>query len=290
MRAPPRSRRTGGAGCACAARPPPPTPRPGIPSSPPAILITLNPARGAMARQPACRLCSRSVKPSGRGKTPSYCKRCTAKADREIAKKPRVDCQECGKTFSTRTRSVRYCSDACRTAAARRADIVNQRRHEADPWNRAMKLARARRAATARRARARGRRPPTRASRDVKSLKRNAKAAEPYPCELCGRDFAPYGGARPVHCRRCSARIDMEIDKERAVKCMECGKKFSTPTRVARYCSRACSAAGRARTSREGERRRMADPEARALAAARTRAWVAANRGRKKGRGGRRRA
>ena len=243
-----------------------------------------------MAKATVCRLCRRSITPSGRGGRPVYCRRCTAKADRENARKPRVACKECGKAFPTKTRSVRYCSDGCRTASARRANIESRRRYEADPKKRAIKLARERARAAARRARERGERPPPRARRDVKGLRRNAKAAEPYACGLCGRDFAPYGGARPVHCKRCSAKIDRELGRKLTAKCRECGKAFTAPTRIAKYCSKVCRDDGRRRANREGDRRRMDDPDARALAAARTRASVTAYRARKKRLGRRRRA
>ena len=243
-----------------------------------------------MAGPTSCSLCGRSFEPRSRTGRHAYCGRCAAKADREIARTLSVDCKECGKPFSTRTRSVHYCSDACRTAAARRRNSEYQRRYAADPVKRALMLARTRVAAAARRARERGEEPPPRAGHDVKSLKRNAKAAEPYACGLCGRDFAPYGGNRPAHCKRCSARISRELGRVMAVKCKECGKKFSTSNRAIRYCSMPCSAAGRRRSSNESGRRRRADPEALALAAARRRAWAAARRGREKGRGGRRRA
>ena len=239
-----------------------------------------------MARQVTCRLCGRGFEVRGRGNLPAYCKRCTARADREIAKMPRADCRECGKTFPTRTRSVRYCSDECRTAAVRRRNREYQRRYAADPEKRAMGLARMRAWAAARKAKAQGKRPPP-AGRGAKSPRRSAAPAEPYACALCGRDFVAYGGARPLHCKRCRARIDREIGRVMAVKCKECGKAFSTPSRVVRYCSKACRAAGWNRSNRESTRRRMADPEKHVMAAARQRAWAAARRGGEKG-GGRR--
>ena len=241
-----------------------------------------------MARPTACRLCGRGIEPHGRGNRPAYCKRCIAKADREIARMPRVDCRKCGKTFSTRTRTVRYCSDPCRSAAARRARIERQRRYNGDPEKLALTRARGRLAAAARRARARGDKQPPRANRDVKSLKPNPKSAEPYACALCGRDFVPYGGRRPAYCKRCAARADKEIGRKMTLDCKECGTKFTTPNRSARYCSTKCSAAGRMHSSNESARRSIAaDPEARALAAARSRAYASASRARKKVRGGR---
>ena len=188
---------------------------PAHPCGAPASLIAQSSMRGPMAKASACRLCGRGIEPHGRGSRPAYCRRCTAKADKKAARMPRVDCRECGKAFSTRVLTVRYCSDPCRSAAARRASVEGRRRYDADPEKLALKRARSRLAAAARRARARGDRPP-RANRDVKSLKPNPKSAEPYPCALCGRDFAPYGAGRPAYCKRCAAKADREIGRERA--------------------------------------------------------------------------
>ena len=237
-----------------------------------------------MAKTIACRLCGSDIKPRGRGNRPAFCKRCNAKADKMIAQRPRMDCRECGKAFSAKNRSVRYCSDACRTASARRANVESQRKYTADPRNHARKLAHAR-ASAARRAAERGKRQPTRASRDVKSQRPNAKSAEPYACALCGRDFVPYGGRRPVHCKRCAAKADKDIGRKRTLNCKECGKKFSTLNRIVRYCSRECNAASQSRISRESGRLRLKDPEVRALASARWRAWVAARKGKQEGSG-----
>ena len=242
--------------------------------------------RGAMARTGACRLCGRDFEPHRRPGSSVYCRRCVARADREVTKTVSADCRECGRTFPTRTRSIHYCSDACRAAAVRRARAENQRKRDADPEKRALLITRARLAAAARRARKRGEKPP-RTNRDVGSLETNAKSAEPYACALCGRDFVPYGGALPIHCKRCSAKMNREMVRVMAVNCKECGKEFSTPKRSVRYCSKACSAAGRRRSTNESARKRMADPEKHALRLARTRTWAAARRAREKARGGR---
>ena len=58
----------------------------------------------------------------------------------EIARMPRVDCRECGKTFPTRTRSVRYCSDECRTsspcaAATASTSAGTRRTPKSAPWS-----------------------------------------------------------------------------------------------------------------------------------------------------------
>ena len=258
------------------------------PIGPLASLIARNAMRGAMGRTTAaCALCGRAYEPYRRPGSNAYCKRCIAKADREIAKTLSVDCKECGRAFSTRTRTVRYCSDQCRSAGARRGRVESHRRYVADPEKRALQLARVRRLVAAGRSRKRGnKQPPPRAGRGAARPRRSAKSAEPYPCALCGRDFAPYGGgAHPVHCKRCAAKADKEIDRKRTLDCKECGARFSTPNRAVRYCSKACSAAGQRRSTRERGRRRMADPEKRAVDLARRRAWAAANSAKEGGRG-----
>ena len=245
--------------------------------------------RGPVAKTTTCRACGRDFERFGRASPYAYCKRCAARADREIARMPRVDCRECGKAFSAKTRTVRYCSDACRAAAARRAGIERERSRMADPEKRARRLASARARAAANRARERGgRRPTPRAGRGAARTRRGAKAVEPHQCELCGRDFAPYGtGKHPVHCKRCRSRVDKEIGRERALNCKECGTRFSTPNRGVRYCSKACRADSRRRVALERYHSRMADPEKRTLLAARSRAGAAARRGKQEG-GGRR--
>ena len=240
--------------------------------------------RGAMAKMLTCRTCGRGFERYLRTGRNSYCRHCAAKADKEIARILRVDCKECGKPFPTKSRVVRYCSDECRSAAARRANAESQRRYTADPEKRAIKLARARAAGAARRARDRGERPrpppPPRAGRGAGMPRRSAEAAGRCACALCGRRFEPYGdGSRPVHCKRCAAKADREVARMLSVDCRECGKEFSTPSRVVKYCSKECSAASQSRSRRESARRRMANPNARALAAAYQRARDAARRG-----------
>ena len=256
--------------------------------------ITRNSPRGPVAKTITCRTCGRDFERFYRAGRHAYCKGCTARADKKAARMPRVDCRECGKPFLTRTRTVRYCSDACRASASRRASIETQRRRMADPKKRAMRLASIRAWAAARRAGARGDKPPPpppRASRGAGIPRSSAKAAKPRACALCGRDIEPRGrGMRPVHCRRCTARADREYGRVVTMGCKECGKKFVMSKRAVRYCSKACRADGRRRVARESARRTRADPEIRALTAARNRASLAARRGGKKARGARRRA
>ena len=234
--------------------------------------------RGAMPGPAACLLCGRIFERHGRGGLRAYCKRCTARADREVAVRPVVQCGECGSEFSAPRRSFRYCSDACRTETARRRNLEHQRKYMADPEKRAITAARARAAAAARAARKGGggpprRRPPPRADPN----------AEPSVCRLCGRSFGQHGRGLRAYCKRCTARADREAGRTLRAKCKECGKAFSTARRSVRYCSDGCSAEGLRRSYRESKRRIKADPEKRALAAAQGRAWSAAHRGRKAG-------
>ena len=97
--------------------------------------------RAAPSGTGVCALCGRAFAQYGRT-AHSYCKRCTAKADREIARVLRVDCRECGKGFSTTNRIVRYCSDACRAAGKRRGKRKSDRERMADPKKRALAAAR----------------------------------------------------------------------------------------------------------------------------------------------------
>ena len=256
------------------------------PSGPLASLIAQGAMRGPVGKTLTCRTCGRGFERIRRADPYLYCKGCTARADREIARKARRNCRECGNTFSPKTPAARYCSDACRSAGARRAVIERERRLMADPEKRARRLASARAYAAAHPAGKRGKKRPTRAGRGAARPRRSAAAAEPYACALCGRDFAPYGGGRhPVHCKRCSAKADREIGEERTLNCKECNKKFTTSNHTVRYCSAKCRTDTRRRVALERYHSRMADPEERALAAARQRARLAAGGAREKGRG-----
>ena len=232
------------------------------------------------AGQTACRQCGRSFEPYGRARR-SYCKQCSDRADRAIAQATVVQCKECGKRFSTPSRSFRYCSDACRTEAVRRGRREYQRRSMADPKKRAVILARMRALTPARTAREGGGRP---APSQAKAPPRAGRNAGPSTCGLCGRTFAPYGRARHAYCKRCTARADRDLARTLRVRCKACGKRFSTTSRNVRYCSNECRAEGARHNRRESRRRRMADPEKRAVALAYVRAWQAARKAR--GRGG----
>lgn len=97
------------------------------------------------------RLYGRDIELRGR---PVYCKRCTAKADREIARMPRVDCRvRQGIRDEDPFRPLLLgCVPRQRRAPRQRR---YQRRYEADPEKHALKMARARAYDAARRARAR---------------------------------------------------------------------------------------------------------------------------------------
>ena len=249
-------------------------------AEPPASLIPALFHGGAMAGPTPCRQCGRSFEPYG-GHYRVYCKDCTAKADSAIVMEPRAKCKECGKALATTSRSVRYCSDECRTESVRRGSRDYQRRAMADPERRAIILARVRASAAASAARKRGGRPPQRRQRPPV---RTDTSAEPSTCRLCGRTFATYGRANHAYCKRCTAKADRAIAKRPHTDCKECGKALAATSHSVRYCSDACRADGARRIRRESTQRRMADPEKRAINAAYMRAWHAARAGRKSGR------
>ena len=79
--------------------------------------------RGAMAKALTCRLCGRSFEPHGgigRVALRTYCKGCTAKADREITRAASADCRECSSGFrdSSRARTAGRWPALSRPAAA----------------------------------------------------------------------------------------------------------------------------------------------------------------------------
>ena len=227
-------------------------------------------------RAATCDLCGASFAPYGRN-AHTFCKRCAAKADREAARTPHVDCKICGKRFAAASRSARYCSVACRAEGVRRRNLEHQRRYMADPEKRAIAMARTRASAAARAARERDGRAPRR-----KAPMRVDPDAEPSTCRLCGRTFAQYGRTTTsVYCKRCVAKADREAGRTLRLKCRVCGGRFSTTTRSARYCSDECRAESAMRARREDERKFRADPARRALAAAQERARLAARGGRK---------
>lgn len=238
-----------------------------------------------MAGPTPCRLCGRGFEKYG-GAYHAYCRRCAAKADGEVGRVLSVPCRECGGEFSTRTRAAKYCSDACRTDAARRLNREHARRYMADPEKRAMAMARIRAQAASRRAGdgrgGKGRPRPRRQSGGHGTVCPPTRTAPPSRtlCRLCGRGFAPYGGKSRSYCKRCTAKADRAIGRVLSVKCKECGKAFSTKSRAVRYCSAPCRAEGGRRSARECGRRRMSDPETRAVSRARSRAHSAASRDR----------
>ena len=224
----------------------------------------------------ACKLCGRNFRlHSGAGHR-SYCNRCMDKAGGKIHRMLSVECAVCGKRFSTVRSIARYCSDGCRAEGRRRSYLESYRRRMADPEKRALTRARGRLAAAAIAARKRGGRRRTAGSSDGSPPRGAAGTA--VDCGLCGRSFVPRGRSSRVYCRRCAAKAERELARVLRVDCRECGRTFSTTDRIVRYCSDECSDAGKERVRVESVRRRMADPERRAIAAARTRAWNAAQK------------
>ena len=235
----------------------------------------------------ACKLCGRNFKLHGGGHV-SYCNRCMERAGGKLHRVLSLKCAVCGKGFSASTSLARYCSDGCRTEGRCHSYRECYRRRMADPETRALVRARGRVAAAALAARKRGGRGRGRpqAGRGAASPPRSAEGIA-VACDLCGRNFVPRGRASPLYCGRCTARSERELARVLRVKCKECGRTFSTKDRIVRYCSDECSAAGVRRGRLESVRRRMPDPQRRAVAAARTRAWNAAQKdkaGRRRGR------
>ena len=231
-------------------------------------------------------LCGKSFVARGKGRR-YYCKPCTARTDRAVAREHDTECKECGKRFSKTARFRVYCSDKCRIDGGRRRIREYMRGYMADPEKRAMCLARIRVSAANRKARegAGGRTATGDRRKDGRDAARPPSSplnAKRGTCGLCGRSFAPYGRAKRIHCKQCAARFDREISRMLSVKCKECGKEFSTKSRNVRYCSDKCRTDGSRRSARESARSRAADPELRAIRAARGRATNVAYRARKK--------
>ena len=65
-----------------------------------------------------------------------------ARLDGEVAKVKRIKCKECGKEFSAKNRTVRYCSSKCSTEVIRRRIREYARRRAADPEQAAILSAR----------------------------------------------------------------------------------------------------------------------------------------------------
>ena len=114
-------------------------------------------------------------------------------------------------------------------------------------------------------------------------MPRSAMSGHAATCKLCGTGFAPYSRGVHAYCKRCTTRADREAERALHVDCKECGKRFDAPSRRVRYCSDACRVDGTRRRNRVHQRRYMADPEKRAVAIARARAYSAASASRRRG-------
>ena len=226
-----------------------------------------------MAQTVDCRLCGCSFVRPGSGRH-LYCKRCTTRTDREVSRVRRVDCKECGRPFSTTYRGARYCSDECRADARRRRAREYVRRRWADPGKRAIVAAHTRAIAARRRAADAGGRPKTGQGRRQEAG--SAAKTRTFDCKLCGRSFELRGRGVRSYCKQCIAKSDRAAATAPRRHCKECGRRFESKARFALYCSKECSANGAQRSLRSRGRKRMADPEERALAAARQRAMARA--------------
>ena len=90
------------------------------------------------AEPSVCRLCGRTFAQYGRSNRHAYCRRCTARADRDVGRTLRAKCAGCGGRFSTTSLAVRYCSDECRADGALRSQRKSDLRFKADPGKRAL--------------------------------------------------------------------------------------------------------------------------------------------------------
>ena len=199
----------------------------------------------------ACRLCGRAFEPRRTGSR-HCCAPCTARAVKDAAKPRRIQCRECGREFAAPHQAVRYCSDPCRKKGyARHKNSIARR--------------------------------PTRS---------RGGAAK---CRACGKEFAaPTRSVRYCSdpCRkdgyaRHRARWQPRpARKGETLECRACGRAFESdrgPGRLRVYCSAECRAEGERAYIREYMRRYLADPERRAVQAARVRASAARRRAGKKG-------
>ena len=228
-----------------------------------------------MAQTVDCRLCGRSFVRPGSGNH-AYCKRCAARTDRVISEVRRVDCKACGKPLSTTNRSVRYCSDECRADGRRRRAREYSSRVRADPEKRAIAYARTRAIAARHRAADAGGLEKT--GRGRRQAAGSAAKTRTLDCKLCGRGFEMRGRGVRSYCKQCTAKADMAAAKARRRRCKECGRRFESKAHFVLYCSKECSAMGTRRGERRRNRKRMADPEKRALKSAMQRAIFRAKR------------
>lgn len=166
--------------------------------------------RTALPERATCRLCGRSFGHYAGTRT-AHCKRCAAKAEREIARVIRTKCKECGKAISTTKRTVRYCSDPCRDASYAR--IRNAPRRDSQ-------------------------KPPPSSSRG------------PVKCRACGKKFTPERkpGTRRVYCSdECRTANKRRLYREYMRKYLSDPEKHAL--QVAR--SRACAARRREEDRKE---------------------------------------
>ena len=238
-------------------------------------------------------MCGRGFARRGPG-APLRCPRCRGRAAAGSAKMLRARCGECGRTFRTRSRSVRYCSEPCRKAgygrgrhrdrpprrpgttvrtSAARAGARSRRR--AAPANAARTRAgqggtgastrlpiRPRPSARPSAARAAGRSGPARGPGSARRTARppaGPRARGP-PAARSGAGTLPTRKRMPSRRRAAapSRRRQAAAARDRFALCMECGREFSPPRQGTMYCSPPCRKASRLRINADscGRRRR----------------------------------
>ena len=178
----------------------------------------------------ACRLCGGTIA-TGRGGRAVYCDPCRTRINKEASSR-RAACVECGAAFLAPSRSVRYCSDACREKGYGRRGQRAPRQRPLPPHD------------------------GTGACRVCGKKFRAPTRIVKYCSDECRRQGYMRG-------RRSSARPRAP---ERA-ECRSCGKEFAVEGRAGTprvYCSPGCRADGRRAKTREYMRRYLADPEKRA--------------------------
>ena len=210
-----------------------------------------------------CRLCGRPFRPRRGGGPLNYCARCGRKADREAVRVHRVRCKECGGTFHTPNRSVKYCSAPCRKKGYAR------RRRPA-------------RAPSAAAPGASAAAPPSRAKERTvkcricgKAFLTDMRPGKPQvycspPCRAEGsrvrmreymRRYLADPKRRAVHAARLRASSARRTARDarnrtRSIECAQCGGEFSTSNRSIRYCSDPCRKKARAIANAAYKRRR----------------------------------
>ena len=177
-----------------------------------------------------------------------YCDPCRAEAAAEASRTHSARCKECGRTFQTPRRTVRYCSAPCRkrgykthrgqTSPGRARDGTAECRECGGPL-------------------VDGARPGNRVYCSAACRARGKRALmRDYM-----RRYLADPKKRALHSARASAakarsRAAAAKDRARRVRCRVCGGEFSTARWNARYCSDPCREKGYRRVRKASERQR----------------------------------